>query len=59
MNAFHNVQDPDDLEYRLRRIHERQRRAFWHQAIGVAGWSVGLLLMGIFVLALAVSAISK
>ena len=59
MNAFRQVKDTADLEYRLQRIHIRRRKALVHQVVNTALWSAGLLLMGAFVVALALGYVSK
>lgn len=59
MNAFRNVKDPAGLEYRLQRIHLRRRKAFIHQVVNTALWGAGLLLMGAFAVAIAVSSVSR
>lgn len=59
MNAFRNVKDPADLEYRLQRIHLRRRKALIHQVLNTALWGAGLLLMGAFAVAIAVSSVSR
>ena len=59
MNAFRSAKDPADLEYRLQRIHRSRRKALIHQVVNTALWGAGLLLMGAFAVALALSYVSK
>jgi hypothetical protein len=59
MNAFRSVKNPEDLEYRLQRIHLRRRKALIHQVVNTALWGAGLLLMGAFAVAIAVSSVSR
>lgn len=59
MSELRSLPTAADLEFRLRGMHRRRRRALIHQVVTVACWAVGLIMMATFIVALAISAVAK